>query len=117
MRRYSLAGTCALALTLALTTMISKPAAAIGLDPAFHRALLGPQQARGVIVWSHGRSVDAEDWKSPTPPYLRVLRDAGWDVLRFGRLRKDDTLSGSSHVLAGLATRLKQQGYRRIVLA
>ena len=117
MRRYSLAGTCALALTLALTTLISKPAAAIGLDPAFHRALLGPQRARGVVVWSHGRSVDAEDWKSPTPPYLRVLRDADWDVLRFDRLRKDDTLGRSSHVLAGLATRLKQQGYRRIVLA
>lgn len=117
MRRYSLAGTCALALTLALMTLITPPAAAIGLDPAFHEALLGPQRARGVLVWSHGRSVDAEDWKSPTPPYLRILRDSGWDVLRFDRLRKDDTLSGSSRVLAGLATQLKQRGYRRVVLA
>ena len=117
MRRYSLVGACALALTVALIRLVSPPAAAMGLDPAFHQALLGPQRAAGVIVWSHGRSVDAEDWKSPTPPYLRVLRAAGWDVLRFDRLRQDDTLGGSSRALAGLATRLKHQGYRRIVLA
>ncbi len=117
MRRYSLAGTCALALILAVVTLISPPAAALGLDAAFHQALLGPHRAKGVIVWSHGRSVDSEDWKSPTPPYLRVLRDSGWDVLRYDRLRADDTLSASSRVLAGLATQLKHHGYQRIVLA
>lgn len=71
----------------------------------------------GVVVWSHGRSLDAEDSKSPTPPYLRVLRDSGWDVLRFDRLRDGDTLSGSTARLVGITAQLKHQGYRRIVLA
>jgi pimeloyl-ACP methyl ester carboxylesterase len=115
MRQSILAGACLL--TLGLMTLISRPTAATGLDPAFNRALIGPQRAMGVVVWSHGRSLDAEDSKSPTPPYLRVLRDSGWDVLRFDRLRDGDTLSGSTARLVGITAQLKHQGYRRIVLA
>jgi pimeloyl-ACP methyl ester carboxylesterase len=115
MRQLILAGACALA--FGLTTLASYRAAAIGLDPAFHQALIGPQRAMGVAVWSHGRSLDAEDSKSATPPYLRVLRDSGWDVLRFDRQRDDDTLSGSTRRLVALVAQLKHYGYRRIVLA
>lgn len=115
MRRCIWAGAHSLALILML--LIGTPAVAVGLDPAFHQALLGPQRARGVVVWSHGRSIDTEDWKSPTPPFLRLLRNSGWDVLRFDRLREDDTLSGSSSRLINIAAQLKHQGYRRIVLA
>ena len=104
-------------LALGLIALTSTPAAAIGLDPAFHQGLLGPQKALGVVVWNHGRSLDAEDYKSPTPPYLRVLRDTGWDVMRFDRLRDGDTLDSSSRRLAEIAAQLKQRGYRRIVLA
>ncbi|HEY3911380.1 MAG TPA: alpha/beta hydrolase [Stellaceae bacterium] len=89
----------------------------MGLDPAFHRALIGPQQAKGVVVWSHGRSLDAEDYKSSTPPYLRVLRDSGWDVMRFDRLRDDDSLGRSTRSLVAITAQLKQRGYRHIVLA
>src|SRR5579883_2803586 len=90
---------------------------ALGLDPAFPGRLLGPQRAMGVVVWSHGRSLSYEDYKSPNPPYLSVLRAAGWDVFRFDRLRDQDTLSGSSRRLAAYADRLKAEGYRRVVLA
>ena len=69
------------------------------------------------MVWSHGRSLDAEDYKSPTPPYLRVLRDSGWDVLRFDRLRDDDSLIAALVGWSGSLRQLKQRGYRRIVLA
>ena len=82
-------------LAVGLIALASTPAAAIGLDPAFHQGLLGPQKALGVVVWNHGRSLDTEDYKSPTPPYLRVLRDTGWDVMRFDRLRDGDTLNSS----------------------
>ncbi len=115
MRQSILAGACAVALGLMM--LASPTAAAMGLDPAFHRALIGPQRATGVVVWSHGRSLDSEDWKSPTPPYLRILRDSGWDVLRFDRLRDSDTLSRSTHHLVEITAQLKQQGYRRVVLA
>jgi pimeloyl-ACP methyl ester carboxylesterase len=71
----------------------------------------------GVVVWNHGRSVNVEDSESPSPPYLRVLRDAGWDVLRFDRLRDGDMLSGSARRLVEQVGQLKKRGYRRVVLA
>jgi len=79
--------------------------------------LLGPQRAAGVIVWNHGRSIGSEDSESPTPPYLRVVRDAGWDVMRFDRRRDDDSLTGSARRLVELVGQLKARGYRRVVLA
>ena len=97
--------------------IIGARAWALGLDPAFHRALLGPQKAMGVVVWSHGRSLSYQDWKSPNPPYLEALRAAGWDVMRFDRLRDEDTLGTSSRRLAAYANQLKKEGYRRVVLA
>ena len=115
MRQFIFAGASVLA--LGLMALASIPAAAIGLDPAFHQSLLGPQRATGVVVWNHGRSLDSEDYESPTPPYLRVLRDSGWDVLRFDRLRDGDTLSRSAQRLVDIVARLKQRGYRQIVLA
>jgi hypothetical protein len=96
---------------------IGRPAAAFGIDSAFPQDLLGPARAKGAVVWSHGRSIDTEDSQSPTPPYLRVLRDAGWDVLRFDRLRDGDTLSGSTERLVRHIGELKRAGYKQIVLA
>ncbi len=115
MRQSLFAGVCTLALGLLVLTNI--PASAVGLDAAFHQVLLGPKRATGAVVWSHGRSLDTEDYKAPTPPYLRALRDSGWDVLRFDRLRDGDTLSSSSRRLVDIVADLKQRGYRRIVLA
>ena len=71
----------------------------------------------GVVVWNHGRSISVEDAESPTPPYLRALREGGWDVLRFDRLREGDTLSTSTRRLVEQVGQLRRQGYRRIVLA
>ena len=102
---------------VAVTFLTSVAAGAVGLDPAFDHKLLGPEDAAGVVVWNHGRSINTEDSESPTPPYLRVLRDAGWDVLRFDRPREGDTLTGSTHRLVEYVSQLKRKGYRRIALA
>ena len=102
---------------LVFVALTGAPARAIGLDPAFNQALLGPDKAVGAVVWNHGRSVNTEDSDSPTPPYLRVLSDARWDVLRFNRLREGDTLTASTRQLVELVGQLKRNGYRRIVLA
>ena len=115
MRQSIFAGAWVLA--LGVFALASIPAAALGLDAAFHQSLLGPARAAGVVVWNHGRSLDGEDYKAPTPPYLRALRSAGWDVMRFDRLRETDTLSVSSRRLAEIAGELKERGYRRVVLA
>jgi len=97
--------------------LVSASAFAIGLDPAFSDPNLGPDQAKGVVVWSHGRSINSEDSQSPTPTYLRALRDDGWEVMRFDRLGADDTLKGSAKRLSELSADLKRKGYKQVVLA
>jgi pimeloyl-ACP methyl ester carboxylesterase len=104
-------------LAVGIGELCSTPAAAMGLDPAFPESLLGPEHAGGVVVWNHGRSITAEDSESPTPPYLQVLREGGWDVMRFDRLRDGDTLTDSTRRLVENVKKLKQQGYRQIALA
>src|SRR3984893_384391 len=115
MRQWSIAAVWGLVLCIML--FAGARVGAAGLDPAFNQPPVVPDQAIGVIVWNHGRAITTEDSDSPTPPYLRVLRDAGWDVLRFNRPRDGDTLTASTRRLAELVGQLKRKGYRRIVLA
>jgi len=84
---------------------------------AANRPALGPARALGAVVWSHGRSVDTEDALAPDPPYVTALRDGGWDAFRFNRLRASDELENSARRLVEEVHRLKQRGYRKIVLA
>src|SRR6201987_5879720 len=105
------------AFVLVIGMLYNMPVTGMGLDPAFKRDLLGPERAKGVLVWSHGRSTTSEDSESATPPFLRVLRDGGWDVLRFDRPREGDTLTESTRRLVDHVARLKHKGYRRIALA
>ncbi len=114
MRRSFLALMCQLVLGFILW---SASAGATGLAPALDQDVLGPEHSSGVIVWNHGRSLIVDDSESATPPFLRVLREAGWDVLRFNRPRDSDTLNDSTRRLVDYVAELKDQGYRRIVLA
>src|SRR5947199_2308689 len=97
--------------------LASGAASALGLDPAFNEPARGGQQVKGVVVWSHGRSINSEDSQSPTPVYLKSLRDDGWDVMRFNRLARVDSLGDSTKRLLEHITELKQRGYKRVVLA
>lgn len=115
MRQSFYAAACGLVIGFAVLN--SAPARAVGLEPAFNQPLRGPEHAVGVVIWNHGRSINVEDSESPPPPYLRILRDAGWDVLRFNRARDGDTLTASTHRLVELVGKSKHKGYRRIVLA
>lgn len=115
MRQSSLARLLGFALGLAV--LINFPAAAFEVDPAFHQQLIGPKQAKGVVIWNHGRSITTEDSESPTPPYLRVMQDAGWDVLRMNRLRAEDSLTDSTRALVERVTQLRKSGYRHVLLA
>jgi pimeloyl-ACP methyl ester carboxylesterase len=115
MRQCSIAAVWGL--ILCIMALPGAPVGAAGLDPAFNQPSIGPDQAIGAVVWNHGRSINTEDSDSPTPPYLRVLRDTGWEVLRFNRPRDGDTLTASTRRLVEVAGQLKRKGYRRIVLA
>ncbi|MGE5272098.1 MAG: alpha/beta hydrolase [Thiohalocapsa sp.] len=105
------------ALFFAAGVAASSPASALGLDPGFPGPVIGAGKAKGVVVWSHGRSINAEDSQSPTPSYLHALRDDGWEVMRFDRLSRDDTLNASTKRLVAYAAQLKRQGYKQVVLA
>ena len=105
------------AFVLVIGILYNTPAAAMGLDPAFNQDLLGPERAAGVVVWSHGRSMTVEDAEAATPPFLRILRESGWDILRFDRPRDGDTLTDSTRRLIDQVAGLKHKGYHRIVLA
>ncbi len=104
---------------LALLAALPGPAAAQSwLAPAFPGLVpAGPAHAKGAVIWSHGRSVDSEDSEAPTPAYMALLRDDGWDTFRFNRMRDGDTLARSSAGLAQIAAQLKAQGYRKVALA
>src|SRR6516162_3909749 len=97
MRQGFLAGLCAFVFAIGISFNTST--SGMGLDPAYSQDLLGPERAMGVVVWSHGRSITAEDSESATPPFLRALQDGGWDILRFDRPRDGDTLTGSTRRL------------------
>lgn len=116
--RHAMFGLIAATGVMAGLTAAATPAAAqIILKPAYgESSMLGAGKARGAVVWSHGRSVESEDSESPTPIYMKALRDAGWDVYRLDRMRVSDTLSNSARALAGYADSLKSKGYRQVVL-
>ena len=77
----------------------------------------GPQAARGVLVWGHGYGgPDRDNRNRPTPPFVSLLNDNGWDVLRFDRHPGDDGLYASLPRLVGGLPALRQAGYRRILL-
>lgn len=78
---------------------------------------MGPARAKGAVIWNHGRSVNSEDSEAPTPAYMALLRDDGWDTFRFNRMRADDTLEKSSQALAAQVHQLKAEGYRKVALA
>lgn len=87
------------------------------LAPAYpDKPMLGPARAAGAVIWSHGRSVDSEDSTAPTPPYMAALQAGGWDTYRFDRMRVADTLENSTRGLVAEVRRLKQEGYRQVVL-
>lgn len=80
-------------------------------------SLLGPGRAQGAVIWSHGRSLQTECARAPTPDYIEAFGNAGWDTFRLNRPRSTDNLTDSGLALANAADALKQRGYRRIVLA
>ena len=85
-------------------------------DPRF--LWWGPDRARGVVLWAHGRGASGEDSRGRQPQaWLRHLNNAGFDVWRFDRdPAADFTNRAAGWMRADLAT-LRARGYRRVVVA
>jgi pimeloyl-ACP methyl ester carboxylesterase len=89
-------------------------------EPAYPSvALKGPQAAKGAVIWSHGINsiLGKEDADSPTPVFIGLFRDDGWDVFRLNRARMIEEPRTTTEELVARVHRLKQQGYAKIVLA
>jgi pimeloyl-ACP methyl ester carboxylesterase len=82
----------------------------------------GPEKARGLMIWNHGISGTAEQYKAPPALALRLLHARGWDVIKLNR----NNLGGNASNLTlprateRTETEVRAQlarGYRRVVLA
>jgi len=78
----------------------------------------GPAQARGVLVFAHGRGPGSTDSRGGQPQgWTRHFNNAGYDVWRFDRHpNADDTARAAGWLRADLAE-LRRRGYRHIVVA
>lgn len=78
----------------------------------------GPETARGVLVWAHGRNRGGADSRGNQPQsWTRRFNNAGYDVWRFDRHpRTDDTQRAAGWLRHDLAE-MRRHGYRRIVMS
>lgn len=102
--------------------LLSRPAPADDLSfvPAYpSTALKGADAAKGALIWSHGINsiLGKEDAESPTPLFVTLFRDSGWDVFRLNRPRMSEEPRGTADELVRRVHNLKQQGYAKVVLA
>ena len=69
------------------------------------------------MIWAHGYGgADRDLRRLPSPGFVTILNDAGWDVLRFDRAPGDDALFTTlPRLTEGLAA-VRAAGYRKIVL-
>ena len=82
----------------------------------------GPERARGVVIWNHGISGTAEQFRSPPALALRLLYRRGWDVIKInrhnlGESKRDLSLSRGVDRTLAEARAQRARGYPRVVLA
>src|SRR5260221_7405673 len=66
---------------------------------AYQTPKLGPERAKGAIIWNHGKPPLRGADGDMLPFYLDRLRDAGWDVFRLERDWSSDNLALSPAAL------------------
>jgi hypothetical protein len=76
----------------------------------------GPQTARGVFVWGHGKTGGGEDLREGQPQaYVRAFNNAGFDVVRFVRAPSADYADEAAEWLRKGLAALRQKGWRMVV--
>jgi hypothetical protein len=76
----------------------------------------GPQRARGVYLWAHGRSAGGADSRGSQPqPHVRAFNNEGYDVVRLDRdPATDETESGAAWMRLALGE-LRRRGYAKVI--
>jgi hypothetical protein len=85
-------------------------------DPRF--LWWGPEAARGVVLWAHGRGEGGTDSRGNQPQaWLRHFNNAGFDVWRFDRDPATDFTQRAAAWMRADLLALRGHGYRRIIAA
>ena len=86
------------------------------LRPEPYWSMRGPQRATGLIVWSHGYMAGKNATEGAPQPWTGRFTNLGYDLYRFDREWINDW-PGDATALADAMARVRQLGYRRILLA
>ncbi|MBI3707749.1 MAG: hypothetical protein HY246_08735 [Proteobacteria bacterium] len=78
--------------------------------------LLGPDRAKGAVLYLHGTG-RGDSFGSPPPPYARLLQRDGWDIMRHNRRSTVDTHYDSAQSVLAESRKLRALGYARVALA
>jgi dienelactone hydrolase len=80
----------------------------------------GPQQAKGLVLWSHGLDGDRPQYQYAPPAIIRNFARAGWDVVKIQRNNLYEIRSAydrhADHVVEQVV-KARAEGYRHVVLA
>ncbi|HEY1721081.1 MAG TPA: alpha/beta hydrolase [Magnetospirillaceae bacterium] len=82
----------------------------------------GPQNAVGLIIWSHGVNGKEAQYQYPPPQSLRALVTAGWDIVKINRnplFEQGWITTGQQHVsyVVQQIGAAQQYGYKRVIVA
>jgi alpha-beta hydrolase superfamily lysophospholipase len=109
-----------LPLALQLGLMAARADASPAVDPLRPSpgfTQIGPDWARGAIVWLHGAHDSRIAPPPPEPPWVARMAGRALDVWRFDRPGGQDSLAAGAEGLARGLAGLRRIGYRHIVVA
>ncbi len=83
---------------------------------------LGPEKARGAVLWSHGVAGQQIQYTAPPPDVMRDFARAGWDIIKIQRNNTHEhgwSTSGTKHVtyVVERARTARADGYKRVIAA
>ncbi|MFN8981922.1 MAG: hypothetical protein ACK5X9_05235 [Alphaproteobacteria bacterium] len=77
----------------------------------------GPQQARGVLVFGHGKSGQDDSRGGQPQSWTRHFNNMGFDIWRFDRHPNSDDAPRAARWLRDDLIELRRRGYRQIIVA
>lgn len=76
---------------------------------------LGPQKAKGMVIWNHGRS-GSRAASEVAPPVARLFAQRGWDVYGLYRAFGIDSRSATYQLIQLALEKTQAMGYQKIIL-
>src|SRR5262249_33931891 len=76
----------------------------------------GPNAARGVYIWGHGTGNGFDARGQQPQPHVRAFNNAGYDIVGFNRDPTMDYYDWAPGWLRDGAARLRQLGYRSVII-